>query len=245
MSEATLWNEGNPPDIVWANAGACIPRFFMECSMEELKAQMDLNYWAAAYLARATLSEWLSWKPLNEAKDKYRPPRHFVMTSSVVAFVAVAGYTPYTVAKAAMRSLGDSLRAEVSMYNGTRLHPMSAGPTNDIKVHTVFGGSIQSPGLEEENKIKHPVTKQLEEGDPIQSEDEVAEIAIRCLEKGHELVTTQYLASAMRASALGGSPRNNLILDTVLSWVTSIVWLFYQPYMDRTVFKYGMKHGMG
>ena len=205
---------------------------------------MDLNYWAAAYLARATLDNWLSPDRSKDAKGGYQHPRHFIMTSSVVAFVAVAGYTPYTVAKAAMRSLGDSLRAEVSMYNGARLHPASIGPDTDIKIHTVFGGSIQSPGLEEENRIKHPVTKQLEEGDPIQSEDEVAETAVRCLEKGHQLVTTQYLASAMRASALGGSPRNNVVLDTVLSLITSIVWLFYQPYMDRTVFKYGMKHGM-
>lgn len=244
MAEATLWNGEQPPDIVWANAGACIPKFFMDCSVEDLRAQMDLNYWAAAYLARATLNQWLTLKSPNEAKGKDRLPRHFVMTSSVVAFVAVAGYTPYTVAKAAMRSLADSLRAEVNIYNGSRLHPTSIGPSTDIKIHTLFGGSIQTPGLDQENKIKHPVTKQLEEGDPIQSEDEVAAIAVRSLEKGHQLVTTQYLASAMRASALGGSPRNSWILDTVLSWVTSIVWLFYQPYMDRTVFRYGMKYGV-
>ena len=247
IDEATKWNGGEPPDIVWANAGGCIPKFFMSSTIAEQRSQMELNYWAAAYLAYATLGKWLELKTpvsLDGKRSESERTRHFIMTSSAVAFVAVAGYTPYAVAKSAMRSLADSLRAEVNLYNGARQNLKASAPTANIKIHTIFSGSVQSPGFEEENKIKHPVTKKLEEGDPVQSEDEVASIAVQSLERGDQLVTTQFLSSAMKASALGGSPRNNWITDTILSWITSVVWLFYQPYMDSTVYKYGVQHGM-
>ena len=218
----------------------------MDCSVEELRSQMELNYWAAAYLAQATLKEWMGPVRPSAAGDKHHDGgnRHFIMTSSTVAFVGVAGYTPYAVAKTALRSLADSLRAELNYYNGARRRNPALGPASDMKAHIVFSGTISSPGLEAENAIKHPITKMLEADDPIQTEDEVATAAVRGLERGHHLITTQLLGRAMQASAWGGSPRNSRVFDTILSWITSLAWLFIQPDMDRKVFSYGAEHGM-
>lgn len=166
------------------------------------------------------------------------------MTSSTAAFVGVAGYATYSPAKAAMRSLADSLRSEINLYNGARRHDPPSGPSTDIKIHLVCPGTILTEGLETENKTKHPVTHILEEGDPAQTGDQVAEASIRGLEKDHYLITTQLLAHAMRASSLQGSPRNNWFIDTVFSWATSIAWLFIGPDMESKVFEYGKKHGI-
>lgn len=246
IAEVTAWNNGNPPDIVWANAGSAHPDLFLNCSPELLRSQMDLNYFAAAYLAQTTLREWV--KPATSKQQVTDPksvrPRHFICTSSVACFVGLAGYTPYAGPKSAMRSLADTLRSEVLLYNGARRKDPVTGPATDIKIHCVLPGTITSPGYEEEEKVKHPVTKVLEEGDIAQTEDEVALAAVKGLEKGGFLITTQLLGDAMRAGALGGSPRNNLFVDTLFSWAIAVAWLFIGPDMDLKVYNHGKKNGL-
>lgn len=233
------WNNGNPPDIVWANAGASKPGLFVDVPVETQRAQFDINYWSTAYLAQATLKLWL--KPT--ASPSTAPARHFIMTSSSAAFVGVAGYATYGPAKAALRSLADSLRMELNLYNGARQNKNKPAPATETHVHIICPGTILSEGLELENQTKHPLTKILEDGDPRQTEDEVAAAALKGLHKGHYLITTQFLAHAMRASALNGSPRDNWLVDTVFSWLTSVAWLFIGPDMERKSWNYGKEHG--
>ncbi|KAI9655320.1 MAG: 3-dehydrosphinganine reductase [Bathelium mastoideum] len=244
VEEVTAWNQGNPPDIIWAIAGSSIPGLFIDTSVETLRTQMDINYWSAAYLAHAALKVWLRPGSKSTPHPATSLPRHFIMTSSVLAFVCVAGYSPYGPAKAAMRTLADALRSEVELYRGARQHNASLAPPADVKIHCVCPGTILSPGYEEENKHKHPVTKDLEKSDPKQTADEVAEASIKALENGNFLITTQWLAGLMRALALAGSQRNNWLIDTLLSFVASVVWLFVCADLDKTVFKYGKEHGM-
>ncbi|TKA80315.1 hypothetical protein B0A55_02198 [Friedmanniomyces simplex] len=243
LEEVTQWNDGQPPDIVWANAGSSHPTLFIDTPLDTLRSQMEINYWAATYLAHATLYLWLkpttsSSKPEHTGTAAAKP-RHFIMTGSVACFVGLAGYAPYSPAKSALRSLADTLRSELNLYNGYRRGHPEQGPAADVKIHCVVPGGIKSPGLEHENQIKHPVTKVLEEGDPTQTEDEVAVAAVKGLESGGYLITTQFLGSAMRAGTLGGSPRNNWFVDTVFAWVVNVAWLFIGPDMEGKVFKYG------
>lgn len=172
------------------------------------------------------------------------------MTSSVATFVGLAGYCPYSPAKSAMRSLADTLRSEMNLYNGYRRNPKPDAsqpvPDKDIKIHCIFPATIISPGLEQENKTKPAVTHQLEEGDPKQTEDEVAAAAVKGLEKGGFLISTQFLAEAMRVGALGGSARNGLLglRDLVFGWVIGVVWLFVGPDLESKVWKYGKQKGL-
>lgn len=243
ISEVTAWNNGSPPDVVWANAGMAHPALVLDTSPDLLKSQMDINYFAAAFLAQSTLKAWVKPASSKESPSKSKP-RHLIMTSSVACFVGLAGYVPYAPAKSAMRSLADTLRSEVNLYNGARRKDPQNGPAADIKIHCVFPATITSPGYEEEEKTKHAVTKILEEGDPAQDEDQVAKAAVNGLEKGGYLVTTQFIGHAMRAGALGGSPRNNWLVDTVFSWIVALAWLFIGPDMEGKVFKYGKQHGL-
>jgi 3-dehydrosphinganine reductase len=247
IKEATAWNNGNPPDIIWANAGAAHPSLFAETSIDTLRSQMDIDYWAAAYLAHETINLWANEdttlsKP-DTSKAVTRPhPRHFIITSSVIAFVGLAGYAPYAPAKAALRSLADSLRSELALYNGAN----AAHPERPLlKNHIVFPAGITSPGFDTENETKHPVTFMLEEDDKPQTEDEVAAAAFAGLEKGDFQITTNLLGYLMRTSTMGGSSRNGLgVLDTVTSWLGSIIWLFVGPDMEKKVFSFGKKNGV-
>jgi 3-dehydrosphinganine reductase len=252
LAEATAWNGGKVPEIVWANAGSSVPDLLLNTSIETMKQQMDINYWAAAYLAHKTLKAWLYPSTpyphqASEKGGKSEAPRHLIFTSSALAFVNVAGYAAYGPAKAAMRGLCDVLRSEILLYNGARRSSKSTGQAPapfDITIQCVFPGSIQSPGFEQENKTKHPVTHLLESTDPVQSEAECATACIQGLEAGNYLTATNWLCKLMRLSALAGSPRNNWVVDVCGQWVASIAWIFVLPDLESKVWGWGKKEGM-
>lgn len=225
IDEVTAWNDGAAPDVVWCIAGGAHPTLFLETTPEKLRQQMDMNYWSCADMAHAILAQWLHPSKIQET------PRHLIFTSSVLAFYPIVGYIPYSPAKAALRSLSDTLNQELKLYS------------SNIKVHTVFPGSIMTPGFAEENKIKPAITQILEKDDPVQTADEVAEKSIKGLERGEYLITVGLLGTAMRGSAWSGSPRNNWLVDSAMAWVTSIAWPFIQWDLDGKVAKYGKEHG--
>lgn len=247
LNEVRSWNNDQPPDIVWCIAGSAYPEFFLDMNIELLREGMDQNYWSAAYMAHATLKEWLRptepSKAPNPSQSIPSAPRHIIFTSSVIAFSSFVGYAQYAPAKAALRSLSDTLSQELKLYNGARRHKSQFGPLVDVKVHTVFPATIFSPGYEQEELTKPEITRKLEEDDKGQTEDEVAARSIKGLQKGQYLVTTNFLGSLMRGGAWCGSPRNNVLIDTLMSWITSVVWLFVQPSMDAKVTKWGEEHG--
>jgi 3-dehydrosphinganine reductase len=250
VAEATAWNNNRTPEIVWAVAGSSTPGLFVETSTDTLRRQMDLNYFATAYLAHKTLQAW--WYPSTpySAQDKRaapEPSRQFIITSSAIAFVGLVGYSPYAPAKAALRSLADSLRSEVQVYNAARRSKVftdtSPAPF-DVNIHIVFPGTILSPGYDNEEKTKHPATRELESSDPKQTELAAATAAVQGLEAGNYMTTTNWLVGVMRWGQLGSSERNSIVLDTLGAWITTIVWLIMIPDLNSKVWNWGKKNGM-
>ncbi|KAF2094898.1 NAD(P)-binding protein [Rhizodiscina lignyota] len=256
IEEVTKWNGGQPPDIVWAIAGTSIPKLFLDADIKTLRDQMDINYWAGAFMAQASLKAWFgpyidSYSapppdPKAAAKSKEKPPpRHVILTSSSAAFVGVTGYGIYSPPKAALRSLCDNVQSELNLYHGAFASRPSSTLIPQVKIHTVFPGNISSPGHAAEDLIKHPVTFALEKDDPMQSEDEVAAAAVAGLERGDYLIMTNWLGHLMRWGTMSGSPRNGWgLLDTVMSWIVNVAWLFIGPDMERTVWKWGKANGI-
>ena len=143
-----------------------------------------------------------------------------------------------------MRALADTLVQEVEMYNGARTNQKNAAPPADVKVHIVFPMGILSPGFDNEQQIKPDLTKLLEEADKPQTPGEVAQISIKGLEKGEYMITTMLVASLMKANALGASPRNNMIVDTLLAWVSSVAFLQVIPDLTRKAWNWGRANGL-
>jgi len=171
----------------------------------------------------------------------------------VIAFIGLAGYSPYCPAKAAMRSLADSLRNEIEMYNGARRHFSSSLSSNsennttilnhDIKIHLVLPGSILTPGFETENVTKPAVTHLLEESDSKQTPDQVAIATFKGLERGQYMITTNWLGELMRGGMLGVSPRDKgFIRDGLLSGIANVIWGFVGRELDAKVYKWGKQN---
>ncbi|KAG6039673.1 hypothetical protein E4U41_002307 [Claviceps citrina] len=226
LAEATAWNGGAAPDIVWCVAGMSTPQLFIDMDMASLRRQMDVNFYGTAEMSHAILREWLS--PESPVSPE---PKHLIMTTSTVALYTIPGYAPYAPSKWALRGLADTLSQEAMLY-----------PQN-VKVHVVYPGTILSAGYEREQRVKPEVTKLLEDADPKQTPDEVAEAAIRGLENGDYFVTVNWLGNLMRLGMLGGSFRNNWVFDTLGAWLVSIVWIFVQADLHGKIRAHGKKNG--
>ncbi|EEY20791.1 3-ketodihydrosphingosine reductase tsc10 [Verticillium alfalfae VaMs.102] len=127
LAEATAWNNGLAPDIVWCIAGMSTPGLFAETPFAHLRRNMDVNFYGTAELAHAALGLWL-------APDAPRPrtKKRFVMTSSVAAFCPIAGYSPYVPSKVVLRGLADALSQELHLYpdNPVAVHAKKYGRTH-------------------------------------------------------------------------------------------------------------------
>lgn len=225
VAEVTAWN-GAPPDSAWMIAGSSEPRLFIDTKPEVLQAQMQVNYFAAANTAHAVLKEWLSPEQAGGKNE-----RHLIFTATTAIFTPIAGYSPYSPCKAALKSLCDTLAQEVLLY------------TDTVKLHCVCPGSIDTPGFAHENINKPGITKKLEEPDPLQSADDVAKGSIRGLEKGEYLIVTNVLGRIMRSIGWGSSRRNNWVIDTLLSHVVNSIYVFIKMDMDGQVRKWRKEKG--
>jgi 3-dehydrosphinganine reductase len=248
LSTVTKWNNGNPPEIILCCAGHCLPGFFASSTIDTLRGQMDTIYWSAAYMAHAALNAWLSPSSALENKQSTGPAsdntRHIIFTSSTLAFFPVAGYAPYSPAKAAMKSLADTLNQELAVYNGARSSTTSSSvPPADIKVHTIYPMGILSPGFENENKLKPALTVMLEKDDKPQTPEEVAQIAIERLELGEQHITTMFLGHLLRGVGMGASVRNGL-MDVLWHMLGSIAILFVAPDFVKKCCNWGRQKGM-
>ena len=232
IDTVTQWNNGAPPDVIINCAGFCVPGFFASTDIKALRAQMDTIYWSCAYMAHAALNKWLE----KEKSTDIIRTRHLIFTSSALAFFPLAGYAPYSPAKAAMRSLADTLTQEVAVYNG-------ANTSSQVKIHTIFPMGILTPGFETENKTKPALTVQLEKDDKPQTPDEVARIAIARLEAGDSMITTMLVGHLMRGWGMAGSVRNDFV-DMFWNLVGSIVIMFVVPDFMSKCRAWGREKGM-
>lgn len=257
LAKITEWNNGGPPDIVWCCAGFCIPSFFADASITTLREQMDTLYWSCAYMAHATLNLWkkpatsssaaseASLKAHTSAKEVL--PRHLIFTSSCLAFFPVAGYAPYSPAKAAMRALADTLQEELAVWNGARQSPSAqiafTAPPAEIKISTIFPMGITSPNFDNENALKPEITKVMEKDDKPQTPEEVADAALRGLDAGETMITTIFIGALLKGCGMGASLRHG-VTDVFFNFLGSVVAMIAAWDMWKKCASWGREKGM-
>ncbi|KAK6951749.1 hypothetical protein Daesc_006272 [Daldinia eschscholtzii] len=216
VADATAWNHGNPPDIVWCLAGLSTPMLWTDSgAMKAARYNMDVNYFGSAEMSQAIMRAWLL-PGQGERRLSTQGPRpaakHIIFTGSVLSTLSLAGHGTYAPSKFALRALADALVMEVLLY-----------PNVPIEVHLVMPNSITTVGYERENETKPQITLQLEGSDKPQDPETVARLAITGIEKGHYFVTTSFMGDLMRWGAMSNSPRNNWFVDTVMGWIVPFI----------------------
>ncbi|KAI1802421.1 3-ketodihydrosphingosine reductase tsc-10 [Daldinia bambusicola] len=236
VSNATAWNNGQPPEIVWCLAGLATPMLWTDDrAMEAARYNMDVNYFGTAEMSRAIMRAWVL--PGQQQGQKQALPRgsrpaakHIIFTGSVLSFFSLAGHGTYAPSKFALRALADALAMEVRLY-----------PEVPIEVHFIMPNSITTAGYDRENETKPKVTLQLEGADKPQDPDTVARLCIAGIEKGRFFITTSLVGDLMRWSAMGNSLRDNWLVDTLMGLILPFIMIFVVWDMNSKVSTWGNK----
>lgn len=143
---------------------------------------------------------------------QHRVRGKIVFVSSVLGFMGMVGYSQYAPMKYAIRGrlvcpahmsgLAECLRMELQLHG--------------IDVHAYFPATILSPGLEEENKTKPSLTKEIEGTDEGQTPAQCAAHLLRGIECHQFSVTDGLIGYFMRIASGGCAPGHGWLSDTLL-----------------------------
>ncbi|EPY40269.1 3-dehydrosphinganine reductase [Angomonas deanei] len=103
----------------------------MDSSLADAKRMMNVNYFGCLNLMWALMPGMIEQKR-----------GRVVLTSSLVARAPIAGYTLYSATKAGLRAFAHSTDMENSCLG--------------VRVQVVSPPDVETPGFEEENKVKSP-----------------------------------------------------------------------------------------
>ncbi|CAG8453899.1 8484_t:CDS:10 [Funneliformis caledonium] len=132
-----------------------------------------------------------------------------VLVSSILGLISFIGFSQYSPTKYAIKGLAETLRNELILY--------------DIGVHCYFPGTINSPGLKEENKTKPKISSDIEGSNTELKPDEAAKILYKSLCKGEFFITSDFGGDLCRAANKGPvTPSNNFVVDHLLC---NLAWI--------------------
>ncbi|KAI0464648.1 hypothetical protein LJB42_002268 [Komagataella kurtzmanii] len=217
--ERVLEEVGFSPDIVFCCAGSSVPGLFLELDEKTLSSGIDINYKTALYFSHVAL------KAMTKVEKPYK--RHLVFFSSVLAFYSFIGYGQYAPMKAALRSLSDILRQEVSIHN--------------IKVECIFPGNTLSEGFLEEEKSKPEITRIIEGPSAPISTEQCCKIIYNALQSGYQYVTTDFIGYVLMSASLGGSPRYYGVIQVIISFLFSIFAPIASMFVNKQIRDYFKK----
>ncbi|KAF8709480.1 Oxidoreductase, partial [Rhizoctonia solani] len=195
--------EGRAPDALFLCAGASRPRFFIDDDTGALERGMRDAYWIQAYTAHAGIKKMVRQKVHGK----------IVFVGSMLSYMSFMGWSNYAPGKHALRGLADGLASECQLY--------------DISVQMYFPCTMETPGYEEENKLKPDLLKKLEETDKGMTPEAAAEAMYKGIQSGQQHISGDLLTSIFRAGTRGITPNHNPLVDSVLAliaWIGIPIW---------------------
>lgn len=208
-------HHGKGVDLLIANAGSASPGYFLAegCSNKAV-ANMNLNYHGV-------------WNTVNAVAPGMLKRRKgkILLVSSGLGLTAYIGYSAYTPTKWAVRGLAETLRSE---WIGT-----------GVTIHCAYPPNTDTPGFEEENKLKPKETVSIESGEPTHSVDTVSMAILAGLRRGHFHIACGDLGIQLLISSTAGlSPRSNWITDLLITPLAVLVSVVYRWSWDSAARKY-------
>jgi 3-dehydrosphinganine reductase len=152
-------------DLIYNSAGITHPGYFQDLAADIFRRNMDVNYFGTLNICRAVVPEMIR-----------RGQGHIINISSLVAIIAVYGYTAYAASKWAVRGLTDILRAELKPHG--------------VRVSIAFPPDTDTPQLAFEAPIKPYETKVIASSNKVYSAEAVARDILRGTERNRYIILT-------------------------------------------------------
>ena len=152
------------PDYLFNFVGYAHVQYLEKLTLEDFKKNMNVNYYGVLVPILILLPHYM------KAKKGY-----ITITSSAMGFLGFMGYATYAPSKFALVGLAEVLRNELKPH--------------DINVSILYPVDTDTPGLEEENKLKPPECAMMSEVGKLLTPEEVAETFIEgVLKKKFEIL---------------------------------------------------------
>ncbi|XP_060680567.1 3-ketodihydrosphingosine reductase [Hemiscyllium ocellatum] len=149
-----------PVDMLVNCAGISVAAKFEDIDIDFFGRLMEINYLGSVYPTRAVIHTM-----------KERRMGRIVFVSSQAGQLGLFGYTAYSPSKFALRGLAESLQMEVKPYN--------------IYITVAYPPDTDTPGFQEENKVKPLETKLISETSGLCQPDQVAKIIVKDAVQGN------------------------------------------------------------
>ncbi len=177
---ALLVAQHGPVEVLVTCAGGAHPGRFVELPESVFVEQMELDFFGTLRAVREVVPAMVE-----------RGRGHLVLVSSTAALVGVYGYSAYAPAKAAVRSLAETLRSELKPHG--------------IVVSCVYPPDTATPGLERENAHKPEATARISATIKPRAPEQVARAILRGIERDRLVITADTGTAALaRAAGLLG-----------------------------------------
>lgn len=202
-----------PIHILINCAGTSTPGRFEDLPISDFQKMLDINYMSAVHATRAVINGM-----------KTRCEGRIVFVSSQAGQIGLFGFTAYSASKFALRGLAEALQMEVAPYN--------------IRLTLAFPPDTDTPGFEEEQKMKPDETKLISETSGLFSPEKVAQTILDDTVRGRFFSSIGLDGLMIANLTCGFSPVTSL-MDAVQQVLTMglfrVVSLFYLQHFDRVV----------
>jgi len=142
------------PDYLINNVGAAYPQYIENLTLEDFQRTMNVNYYGQLIPTLILLPYFMN------AKKGY-----IAHISSFLGILGYMGYATYCPSKFALVGLAEVLRNELKPYN--------------IHVSVLYPVDTQTPGFDEENRLKPQETAMMSEVGKVLTAEETAETFIK------------------------------------------------------------------
>lgn len=152
-------DEVGVPDYLINMVGFARPQYVQDLSLEDFRQSMDTNYFGQLIPILVLLPHFMA-----QGKG------HIANVSSMMGFFGIMGYTAYAPSKFAIVGLTEALRNEMKPYN--------------ISFSILYPPDTDTPGFEQENRLKPRECMLMSESVKLMSAEAVAGIFVDGISKG-------------------------------------------------------------
>lgn len=214
--------DSGPIDVLVVNQGIFVPKALEEQGLDEVKFMIDVNLMGSFNVIKAAL-------PLMKNR-KDRGPASIALMSSQSGQVGIYGYSAYSASKFALRGLAESLQQEVISDN--------------IHISIVYPPDTETPGLEEERKIRPELSHIIIGSGAVLKAEEVAKKTLDGIKSGSFSISFKLEGHLLAIGTAGVSPQRSFLvafLEVVLAGLSRLVALFFIWTCYRSIQKWHAK----
>lgn len=182
--------EAGPVDVLICNQGVFVPRELEKQELEEVKFMIDVNLMGTFHLIKAALP--------GMKNRKSREPASIAIISSQAGQVGIYGYTAYSASKFGLRGLAEALQQEVIAHN--------------ILVSLIFPPDTDTPGFEQETKMRPQLTGIIAASSGTMKADEVAKKTLNGIKSGSFIVPCNFDGLLLAIATAGLSPQRSVLM---------------------------------